>query len=56
MNSDTSHDRTAQPVVEGHEQVRTLLDRQREQILADARRRLENTNSKLIMTEEVYKN
>ena len=40
----TSHDRTGQPVVEGHEiqrqnseseQIRTLLDRQREQIIAD---------------------
>ena len=30
-----SHDRTGQPVVKGHEQIRTLLDRQREQILAD---------------------
>ena len=39
-----SHDRTGQPIVEGHEihrqnseneQIRTLLDRQREQILAD---------------------
>ena len=29
------HDRTGQPVVEGHEQIRTLLDRQREQVLAD---------------------
>ena len=35
MNSDKSHDRTVQPVVEGHEQIRTLLDRQREQIFAD---------------------
>ena len=44
MNSDKSHDRTGQPVVEGHEiqrqnsaneQIRTLLDWQREQILAD---------------------
>ena len=44
MNSDKSHDRTGQPVVEGHkiqrqnsenEQIRTLLGRQREQILAD---------------------
>ena len=44
VNSDKSHDRTGQPVVEGHEiqrqnsgneQIRTLLDRQREQILAD---------------------
>ena len=44
VNSDKSHDRTGQPVVEDHEihrqssenaQIRTLLDRQREQILAD---------------------
>ena len=44
VNSDKSHDRTGQPVVEGHkiqrqnsenEQIRTLLDQQREQILAD---------------------
>ena len=44
MNSDKSHDRTGQPVAEGHkiqrqksenEQIRTLLGRQREQILAD---------------------
>ena len=30
-----SQDRTGQPVVEGHEQIRTVLGRQREQILAD---------------------
>ena len=44
VNNDQGHDRTGQPVVEGHEiqrqnyekeQIRTLLDRQREQILAD---------------------
>ena len=42
VNNGKSHDRTGQPVVEtGHEQnsehaqIRTLLDRQREQILAD---------------------
>ena len=44
VNRDKSHDRTGQPVVESHEiqrqnseneQIRTLLDRQREQILAD---------------------
>ena len=44
VNSDKSHDRTVQSVVEGHEiqrqnsdneQILTLLDRQREQILAD---------------------
>ena len=44
VGRDTSHDRTGQLVVEGHEiqrqnpkhaQIRTLLDRQREKILAD---------------------
>ena len=44
VHNDKSHDRTEQPVVEGHdiqrqnsekEQIRTLLDRQREKILAD---------------------
>ena len=35
-------------------QIRTLLDRQREQILADCQARFESTNSLLIMTEEVY--
>ena len=44
VNNDKSHDRTVQPVVEGHEvqrqkseneHIRTLLDREREQILAD---------------------
>ena len=44
VNSDRSHDGAGQPVVEGHkiqrqnsetEQIRTLLDRQNEQILAD---------------------
>ena len=44
VNSDRSHDGAGQPVVEGHkiqrqnsetEQLRTLLDRQNEQILAD---------------------
>ena len=34
-SSSMSHHRTGQPVVEGHEHIRTLLDRQREQILAD---------------------
>ena len=46
LSSSVSHDRTVQPVVEGHEiqrqnseseQIRTLLERQREQILADFR-------------------
>ena len=42
VNNDKSHDRTEQPVVETgqeqnleHAQIKTLLDRQREQILAD---------------------
>ena len=35
VNNDISHDRTGQPVVEGHKQIRTLLDRHRDQILAD---------------------
>ena len=63
VNSDKSHDRTGQLVEEGHEiqrqnseseQIRTLLDRQSEQILADCQR-LENTNYKLIMTEVEHK-
>ena len=71
-SSSMSRDRTGKPVVDRdkshksgyeiqrqnseNEQNRTLLDRQREQILADCQARLENTNSRLIMTEEVYKN
>ena len=48
--SSMSHDRTGQPVVEGHElqrqnseneQLRTLLDRQREQILTDCQAEIE---------------
>ena len=35
VNSNKCHDRTLQPVVEGHEQIRIFLDRQREQILVD---------------------
>ena len=56
-SSSMSQDRTVQPVVEGHEQIRTLFwtGKESESSLT-ARRRLENTNSKLIMTEEVYKN
>ena len=37
-------------------QIRTLVDRQKEQIWPNARRKLRNTNSRLIMTEEVYEN
>ena len=39
-----------------HEQIRTLLDRQRSKSSLTVRRRLENTNSRLIMTKEIYKN
>ena len=56
VNSEKSHDRTLQPVEEGHEQIRTLLDRQREQILADFQAKIRKHDSKLIMTEDVYKN
>ena len=39
-----------------NEQIRILLERQREQILADCRaERFENTSSRPIMTEEVFK-
>ena len=34
VNSDKCHDRTGQPGLEGHEQIRTLLGRQQKQILA----------------------
>ena len=53
-----SHDRTEQPSVERgqelnteHAQIRTRLDRQ-----STVRRRSGDTNFRLIMTEEVYKN
>ena len=56
-------ERTGRPVVASsqelnveHPQIGTLLDRQREQILADCQAEIKNTNSRLIMTEEVYKN
>ena len=59
-----SHKRSERPVVERgqelnteHAQIRSLLDRQREQILADCQVEIKrDTNSRLIMTEEVYKN
>ena len=57
-----SHDRKGQPVVERgqelnteHAQIRTLLDRQREQILADCQAVIRRHKFQLIMTEEVYK-
>ena len=34
-------------------QMRTLLERQKEQILAEGQTEIKNTNSRLIMTEEV---
>ena len=40
----------------GNAQIRTLLDRQIEQISPNVRRRLRNTNSRLAMTEEVHRN
>ena len=39
-----------------HAQIRTLLDRQREQILADCQAEIKKHEFRLIMTEEVYKN
>ena len=64
VNSDKSHDRTGQPVVEGHEIHRQNSEKEQGLSWTDkgskssltARRRLENTNSRLIMTEEVFKN
>ena len=62
QSSSSVSDRTGQPVVETgqelnteHAQIRTLLDRQRSKSSLIVRRRLENTNSRLIMTEEIYK-
>ena len=40
----------------GNAQIRTLFDRHKEQILAECRAEIRNTNSRLIMTEEVYEN
>ena len=37
-------------------QIRTVLDRQKEQILAECQAEIKNTNSKLIMTEGLYEN
>ena len=58
-----SHERSGQPIVERgqelnteHAQIRTLLDRQRSKSSPTVRRRLRNTNSRLITNEEVYKN
>ena len=38
-----------------YEQIRILPERQKEQILADCRAEIQNTNSRPIMTEEVFK-
>ena len=70
LSSSVSHDRTVRPVVcslvssaqetqrqnSDSEQIRTLLERQREQIWLAVKQRFENTNSRLMLTEEVYKN
>ena len=55
-------ERTGRPVVASgqelnveHAQIRTLLDGQKEQILAECQAEID-TNSRPIMTEEVYKN
>ena len=55
--------RTVRPFVERgqelnteHAQIGTLLDRQREQILADCQAVTKRHELRLIMTEEVYKN
>ena len=39
-----------------NEQIRILLERQKEQILADYQAKIQNTNSRPIMTEEAFKN
>ena len=39
----------------GNAQIRSLLDRQKEQLLAECQAEIKNTNSRLIMTEEVCK-
>ena len=57
-----SHDRSGQPVVErGQEvnteqaQIRTLLDRQREKILADCQAEIRRHEFQANLTEEVFK-
>ena len=63
QSSSSMSERTGQAVVDTgqeqnleHAQTRTLLDRQKKRKSSPTvRRRLENTNSSLIMTEEVYK-
>ena len=72
LSSSMSHDRTGKPVVcrdishehcqenqrqnSESEQIRTLLERQREHILADCQAEIRNTNSRPITTGEVFKN
>ena len=60
--SSSVSERTERPVVERgqelnteHAQIRTLLDR-KSKSSPNARRRLESTNSRLTMTEKVFKN
>ena len=56
-------ERTVRPIVERgqelnteHAQIRTLLDRQREQILADCQAEIKKHEFQADYTEEVYKN
>ena len=69
LSSSVSHDRTGKPVVcrlvssaqetqrhnSENEQIRTLLERQRDRFSLTVKQRFENTNSKPITTEEVFK-
>ena len=57
QSSSLMSDRTEQPVVERGQELNPELWTDRgSKSLPTVRRRLENTNSRLIMTEEVYKN
>ena len=65
LSSSMSHDRTGRPVEQGHEtqrntseseQIRTLLNRQREQILADCQAENRKHEFKPSTKEEVFKN
>ena len=47
---------TGQELNVANAQIRTLLDRQKDRILAECWAEIKNTNSWLIMTEEVYEN
>ena len=71
QSSSSVSERTERPVVErtgrlvvasgqelyvGNAQIRTLSDRQKDKFSPNGRRKLRNTNSRLIMIEEVYEN